>query len=221
MTRKITISTGEFYHVYNRGTEKRIIFLDNQDYDRFLLLLYICNGEIAVNLRRQGRTFAKLAKVDKGKPLVGICVYCLMPNHFHFVLYELNEGGVALFMQKLITAYTMYFNKKYSRSGVLFQGKYKAVHINSDSYFQYLIAYIHLNPVKLIEPKWKDLGVKNYHRVEKFMYEYPYSSYQDYLEIIRDESCILNKNVIPKFWQDVTHFKDLVMEWLKHKPLID
>src|SRR3989344_7070503 len=125
---------GERYHIYNRGTEKRKIFLGSRDYDRFLTLLYMSNGTEAVRIdnlvrNEQGSTLLKKTlQVDRGETLVDIAAYCLMPNHFHLLLREKEEGGVSRFMQKMTTAYTMYFNKRYDRTGALLQGKFKSQH---------------------------------------------------------------------------------------------
>lgn len=110
MNRKITFSVDEHYHIYNRGTDKRQIFLDHDDYDRFVKLLYLCNGTESIVFRDIpiGETYG----FDRGETLVDIGAYCLMPNHFHLLLREKNEGGISLFMKKLSTGYSMYFNLK-------------------------------------------------------------------------------------------------------------
>src|SRR3989338_7186916 len=100
MTRPITFAEGEFYHLYNRGTEKRKIFTSKEDYERFLALLFLCNGKIAVDLKLQGRTLYEIKNVEKGEPIVDICAYCLMPNHFHLLLREKGENGISHFLQK-------------------------------------------------------------------------------------------------------------------------
>lgn len=132
--------TNSYYHIYNRGTEKRKIFTGEKDYSRFLASLFLCNSQKPADLKLQGSTLYELLQNDRGETLVDICAYCLMPNHFHLLLYEKNEGGISKFMQKLQTAYTMYFNKKNERSGALFQGTYKLSLADTDNYLKYLIA---------------------------------------------------------------------------------
>ena len=156
MTRQIIIAPEEFYHVYNRGVEKRKAFLSRADYERFVALLYLANQTEPADLKYQGVSIVEITEDRAGEPLVEIVAYCLMPNHFHLLLREKIEGGIARFMQKLTTGYTMYFNKRNERSGALFQGTYKASHVHDDRYFRYLISYIHLNLVKLIDPLWKE-----------------------------------------------------------------
>ena len=218
MSRNIILTPGEFYHIYNRGTEKRNIFSSQADYDRFLSLLYVSNGDIAVDLKRQGRTLSEVSRIDRGQALVDICAYCRMPNHFHLLIREIKEGGVSSFMQKLITGYTMYFNKRHDRTGALFQGKYKATHAQDDSYLSYLISYIHLNPVKLIDSKWKENGIKDRKKAKRHLKSYRYSSYLDYLGVKRIEKIILNKDALPKYFETPEDFETNIADWLKYQP---
>jgi putative transposase len=196
----------EFYHLYNRGTEKRKIFLDRSDYERFLALLYLANGHEPVrieNIRRneQGRTLLKrVMETPPQKPLISVAAYCLMPNHFHLLVREESESGISRFMQKLSTAYTMYFNKKYERSGTLFQGKYKSRHAESDRYLKYLLAYIHLNP-----------------HTSKTARIYEYSSYADFVGIERPQGRILNTSVLPLYFESARDFKKEMREWLSYR----
>src|SRR3989344_3683860 len=221
MGRNMSFAIGEFYHLYNRGTEKREIFIEPSDYDRFMLLFYICNSDKNVHLsnlpHHQGRTLMNIAKIDRGEPIVDICAYCLMPNHFHILVREKIEGGISLFMQKLLTAYTMYFNKKNDRTGSLFQGKFKATHANKDEYLKYLISYIHLNPVKLLEPKWRETGISNLKKIEKFLNNYKYSSYADFLNRKRVEEVIVNKKSLPEYFSSSLDFKKTLRDWLEFK----
>src|SRR6266853_650766 len=119
MTRPIEFSLGEYYHVYNRGSDKRRVFLSPRDYDRFVALLYMCNSPEPVHISLQGKSLSDLLKIKHKKRLVDIGVYCMMPNHFHLLLRERVENGISQFMHKLATGYTMYFNKKNNRSGSL------------------------------------------------------------------------------------------------------
>ncbi len=92
--------------------------------------------------------------------LVEILCFCLMPNHFYLILKQLIEGGILLFMQKL-AGYVYYFNLKFKRIRSLFQGKFKAIEIDNENYLLHLSRYQHLNPLELIEPDWKEDGIKN------------------------------------------------------------
>lgn len=190
--RRIPLADGEYYHIYNRGVEKRTIFGSRADYERFLFDLYALNDRrpflnsqyhyrgstsierLATRTRTGGVGQQRIALVD-------LVCFCLMPNHYHLLLRQRGDDGVSLFMQKIGTAYTMYFNEKYQRSGVLFQGKYKAIHVPRDRYFLPLSRYIHLNPLDMIEPRWKRMGIKSIPRARRFLLTYPWSSYADYV----------------------------------------
>ncbi len=214
--RPYTFSVGEYYHVYNRGTEKRAIFLDRFDRARFLILLYICNNRDSILSREiiEDRPF----ETERGKPLVDIGAYCLMGNHFHLLLHEKVENGISTFMQKLSTAYAMYFNRKRERTGGLFEGKFKAKHSADDDYLRYLFAYIHLNPVEHIEPTWKERGIKNMKRVETYLANYVHSSYPDYIGVQRSEGVILNRNAFPDYFSKKNSFRSFAESWLELKP---
>src|SRR5689334_23384659 len=132
MSRAFIFSPDEFYHIYNRGTEKRNIFMSKSDKDRFLALLYLANQSVPADLKLQGRTLLEIEEERKEPPLVEIVSYCLMPNRFHLLVRALEENGISKFMQKIMTGYTMYFNRRHDRNGALFQGKFKATHIDED-----------------------------------------------------------------------------------------
>lgn len=225
MSRNISIAPDEFYHLYNRGTEKRDIFTDRADRERFLALLYLCNTTEPVHIddiqKSRGSTSRKIEletvfEIEREDTLVDICAYCLMPNHFHLLVREKEEQGTSRFMQKLMTGYTMYFNKRHERSGALFQGKFKATHANEDRYLKYLISYIHLNPIKLIEPQWKEYGIRNRNMAKKYLNEYRDSSYLDYIGTPRAESKILMKEAFPEYFETVRDFETEVTNWLSY-----
>ena len=111
----------------------------------------------------------------------------------------------------------MYFNQKNERSGALFQGKYKLSIAENDNYLKYLISYIHLNPVKLIEPAWKETGISNENVVKKFLKEYKYSSYIEFLGIQRQENKIVNIKALPDYFEKPIDFENTIKEWLEYK----
>jgi putative transposase len=220
MQRKVLFSIGEYYHIYNRGNDKRKIFLDHKDYLRFLFLLYICNSNRAVNIRSQfpkGVAFAELLNFDRGETLVDIGTYCLMPNHFHLLIRERTQDGITKFLGKLLTSYSMYFNRKYKRTGKLFEGAFKAIHADTDEYLNYLFSYIHLNPIKIIDSQWKNRNIKDKEKAEQFLKKYEYSSYLDYTNVERQEWIILNKDAFPKYFSNFKHFENFVKEWLNYQ----
>lgn len=217
MQRRIEFSEGEFYHIYNRGANKKDIFVDDSDRKRFCTLLFVCNSVNSVSFRSIKNK--PLAEIERGETLVDIGAYCLMPNHFHLLLREKSGDGVTVFMRKVLTAYSMYFNIKYERTGVLFQGRFGARHANSDEYLKYLFSYIHLNPVKIIDPKWKENGITDHKKAEEYLTGYQYSSYLDYLGHDREERMILNVDAFPGYFEDISDFKKCTQEWLSFKDI--
>lgn len=203
--RKETFAPGEFYHLYNRGTDKRIIFKDKRDYEHFLFLMYTCNTTKSIELRKIGLGF------DRGNELVNIGAFCLMPNHFHILISEKDKNGISKYMLKLLTAYSMYFNKKYRRTGKLYEGKFKSTYVNNDQYLKYLYSYIHLNPAKLIEKDWRKNKNRNSKKLLEHVFEYPYSSLQEYLKL---NFKILNPKLFPSYFAEPKDHKDELFNWL-------
>lgn len=140
-----------YYHVYNRGVEKRKVFLDDEDYAVFLGLIKRLLGD-SPETDSQGREYDWIAKN------VELVAFCLMPNHFHLLLYQLELDGVTRLLRSVCSAYTTYFNKKYNRVGPLFQGIFKASYINNDAYISYIVRYIHRNPSNYMKWQWSSLA---------------------------------------------------------------
>ena len=188
---KLIFITDNYYHIFNRGTERRIIFLEPGDYLRFVHYLYILNDGSRIDREFRRKPDHTLLMDEVGpRPLrpsmprqclVDIVSWVLMPNHFHLFLKQKKDNGISKFMQKLGTAETMFFNAKYKHSGVIFQGGHKAVHVKGEAQAFCLANYQHLNPVDLIEPGWKENGIKNPKKVIEFLENYRWSSYQDYI----------------------------------------
>jgi len=140
-----------------------------------------------------------------------------MPNHFHILIKEKEEGGISKFLLKLATGYSMYFNKRYDRVGSLLQGAFKAEHLDQDKYMKYIFSYIHLNPIKLLQPDWKEEGIKDSGSVLNFLRHFEYSSYLDYLSDDRGYHFILNKNTFPEYFEDVKNFEEEIIEWINFR----
>lgn len=142
MPRKIVpIAVGEKYHIFNRGTDKRDIFLDNFDYLRFYNSLAFFNTQEPTKNYRMAKSSYKESK----EKLVNIIAYSLLPNHFHLIIESVIDGGVSEFIKRVCGGYTNYFNEKNERTGALFQGTFKRVHIHNQEQFQYLFAYVNEN----------------------------------------------------------------------------
>lgn len=224
--RKISLVGGEYYHIYNRGNSKQDIFLDDEDRKRFVKLLYLCNSERGVNFRDDiVDKGIDTWDFDRGEPIVSLGAWVLMPNHFHlYVTSKIfpedrlrgKESSITEFMRKLSTGYSKYFNKKYNRTGSLFEGRFKATHVSGDIQAKYLFSYIHLNPVKLIDSKWKEVGVKNIAHSMNFIEEYPWSSYLDYLGVNRKENAILKIKDFPEYFCNSADIQSEMFEWLNY-----
>jgi putative transposase len=158
-----------------------------------------------------------LDKIEVGGKLVAIGAYVQMGNHFHVLAKEISKDGISTFMEKLSTGYSKYFNKKYERTGALFQGVFKAEHVSRDEYLKYLFAYIHLNPVKLIDPEWKENGIKDRESAKRYLEQYTYSSYLDHLGKKREEGLILTPKEFPEYFEDRTDFEQYINDWLMFK----
>ncbi|MFA5872011.1 MAG: transposase [Parcubacteria group bacterium] len=152
--RKVQLATNEYYHIYNRGVDKRKVFLDDLDYLRFLKSMKEFNSlepigslyEKYLREKKNGNyngSSTSIMEVELPK-LVEIIAYCLNPNHYHFILRQVAEKGIEKFMQRLGTSYTKYFNQKNSRTGALFGGKFKSSHIAPNALL-YLSAYVSCN----------------------------------------------------------------------------
>ncbi|KKQ35459.1 MAG: hypothetical protein US50_C0014G0006 [Candidatus Nomurabacteria bacterium GW2011_GWB1_37_5] len=228
MLRKTPLIKGNWYHIYTRGVEKRKIFLDKKDYFRFVAMLYLANSSknfhlsklfqkfIGKKKKNQGESLMKkLFSIDRKSTIVSITAYCLMPNHFHLLIYEKEEGGISRFMSKLLTAYSMHFNKKYERSGPLFVRPFRSKHIDEDNYFRVLLSYIHLNPISLINPNWKEEGIMNNDLNKNFLLNYQYSSYPEYMDMPRLEKSILSIDKNFKYFKTFKEFDDFLNNFLR------
>lgn len=169
--RRVLLSNGCYYHIYNRGVEKRNIFFDKHDYRRFLETVdFYRKTPTPMKLSDFRRGKIQLKKIESQEDLVRIFCYCLMPNHFHILVEQLADNGVSTFMRKFSDSYTRYLNTKRKRIGPLFQGPFKAKLIDSEAYLLQVSKYIHKNSNELEfpHPVWEGEV-------------YPYSSYGYYI----------------------------------------
>ena len=211
--RKIAFVPDEFYHIYNRGNSRQAIYLTLDDHARFMALLYLANGTKSIDFREIDQKV--LFNFDRGEQLVAIGAYCLMPNHFHILVTPLVEDGMVAFMRKLATGYSMYFNKKHHRTGSLFEGKFKSEHVDNDQYLKYLFAFIHLNPAKLKQSDWQQVGITDVGGMMNYLNNYPYSSYIDNA-VTRPEFNILDRSRFPQYFKDKTSYDTEMQEWLSY-----
>jgi putative transposase len=155
MRKKQEFEIGQQYHLYARGVDKRDTFLEEKDYLRFMALLYTCNTANLIRLSKVNLEKLSHFKNIKLNPIIQLDQFCLMPNHFHILCTEIIDGGISKFMQKVLTGYTVFFNKKYKREGRLFSSRFKIKHINNDLYIEYIKKYIYFNPLKIIKQDYE------------------------------------------------------------------
>jgi putative transposase len=213
--RRVVFAEGEFYHLYNRGVDKRVVFTERAEYRRFLAYVLILNDTESVRADNLLRNPLDSAFKPKN-PLVAIGAFCLMPNHFHLYITPLVKRGISHFMQRLQTAYTMYFNEKHQRSGALFQGTFKARRVDTDPYARYLFSYIHLNPAKIVDASWQERGVRDLKKLRDFVASYPFSSIGEYS---RGVHRVTDPAFFPKYLTNATDVDAHIDEWLSARDL--
>ncbi|MBU1180351.1 transposase [Patescibacteria group bacterium] len=218
-----TLSMNDHAHVYNRGVDKRIIFNSSADYARFIHTLYLSNDieYVAVNYIRANQDIDSLnvesstLNIHKhsGRRLVDILCFTLMPNHYHLLLRQVVENGIPRFMHRVNTAYTNFFNLKNERTGSLFEGRYKYKIITNEQYLVYLSQYIHLNPIKIIEPGWKEKGISDWKQANAFLENYKWSSYQDYIGV-KNFPSVINPGLLEEYYKKPEEYKKFVNSYL-------
>lgn len=184
-----------FFHILNRGVDKRNVVLDDEDRFRFVYDLfefndqeptlpnygYFLNRGFITEYMDIGRPYIRQEQPHrKRKLLVHLHCFALMPNHYHLLLSPATEDGIPLFMKKLNMGYSKYFNEKYERSGTLWEGKYKSIHITKEAHFMHLPYYIHFNPLDLSFPQWRERRLKSAAKAVTFLKKYRWSSHLDY-----------------------------------------
>jgi len=192
-SRKKPFAIGEYYHVFNRGVDRRDVFMDNEDFERFLRSMREFNnkepmGGLHMHEFRD-RLIREIGQLD---PLVNIICYCLNPNHFHMVFEQVAERGVEKFMHRLGTGHTKYFNVRHKRVGSLFQGKFQSVHIDSDEYLLHVSAYVNLN-----------------YRVHRLRSKASKSSWDEYIRGLKDshKDAVCTKDVILGQFQNPLEYR--------------
>ncbi len=198
---------GEIYHIYNRGVEGRNIFLEPTDYERFVSGLVLFNDDSPIRLVRK----TQYGQNPSDDTLVSLIGYTLMKNHVHLLVYCKNGDKFSRFLQKLFGGYTMYFNLKYERKGVLFQGGTKSKHVEDHRYLSHVINYIHLNPLDYCVPEWRAHGVTDINKAKRAIFDYPYSSLKEFCG--HTNTLVLDKNIIEEFFPDIPEVVTSMLEW--------
>lgn len=184
----------ELYHALNRGVDKRTIFLDSQDHARFVHDLYMFNTTETIDHTLRSHQKHHMADLRSrpyvinergGKPIVQIHGWCLMGNHYHLLLSEVEIGGMILFLRRLNVGYAKYFNERYARTGTLFQGRTKKILIDSDKHLLHILNYIHLNPLDTNNEtnSWRQGKILDAKKALERLYSYKWSSFLDYAKV--------------------------------------
>lgn len=198
----------DLYHALNRGVDKRTIFLDTQDYARFVHDLYIFNSNLpANNTNRYSMVDLRSRPLNETtERIVDVHGWCLMPNHYHLLLSERVEGGLVQFLRKLNVGYAKYFNERYDRSGTLFQGRTKKIRIDKDAYLMHILNYIHSNPLDMLSGArdWRVKAVNSDSTTLEYLSNYKWSSYRDYTGIKNFPSILTTKFFLDVFNNDYT-----------------
>lgn len=196
--RNIIIALGEYYHIFNRGVDKRDIFGDIHDLERFMQSIREFNtvtpiGSIYENKFQKPQLGDSVSKLQ---PLVEFISYCILPNHYHFILKQIHEKGIEKFIHRFALGYSMYFNKKYKRSGVLFQGAYKALHIDTNEYLLHASAYVTFNDI--VHKKWSSNSL------------FIRSSWPEYVE--KKIDAITKNGIILEQFNSVSEYKEFALD---------
>ncbi len=218
----------EVYHVVVRAIENLKLFRNEKDYLRMIHDLFEFNDNNPVSsvyrhrrVSNVPRSFLGTLEKARGKKrdmLVEILAFCLMPNHIHLLLRQKKDEGISKFMRKLGAGYGLYYNQKYKRSGHLFQGRYKIIHIKDNEQLKIIFVYIHSNPVLLIIPEWKEKGIEKakLQEVLKFLENYRWSSYPDYLGK-KNFPSLTNRDFLLQTIGDLENCQKLIKDWLQFK----
>jgi len=223
---KRNILAGSIHHVVNRGVDKRNIFLDDKDYLRFVHDLFEFNDTAPINnityffnRSPNSKVFARPYIQRRPRELLTeILAFSLMPNHFHLLLRPKFDDGIERFMKKLTMGYAKYFNEKYRRSGALFQGRYKSIAVVNEAHFIYLPYYIHLNPLDLVTPEWRELRLKNYKKAITFLENYRWSSHLDYAGK-KNFPSVTQRDFLTECFGAPDQYQKNIREWLKNLTL--
>lgn len=202
---------GDIFHVLNRGVDRGRIFSDKADYSRFVDCLYKFNHQGSA-LRFGNKNFIDTPKQNR---IIEILQWNLMPNHYHLLIQERVDGGAVDFAKRIGNGYTKYFNIKNNRSGYLFQNAAKIIPIVKNEHFLYLPFYIEANPIKLIEPSWKEVGIKNSKKAADFLESYFWSSYKDHIGVLNFPDIINQDLFFEVFDTSPRQYKIDFLEWLR------
>ncbi len=226
--RKHQFVNSEIYHIIVRGIDDNLIFKDADDYYRGIFSIYEFNTTepVTIRTRREARFRIKkmlqetdrdpFSVIDERDKLIEILAFCFMPNHIHLLVKQLKNEGITKFMRKSGAGYGGYFNRKYIRKGYVFQNRFSAVHIKDEEQLKTVFVYIHTNPIALVEPGWKERGIKEGEKAIKFLENYKWSSYSDYIGK-KNFPSVTERKFILEIMNRQEGCKEFVENWVRYK----
>jgi len=236
--RKEKFITGDNYHATIRAIDDNLVFKNTNDYFRGIFSIYEFNdtNPVTIQAKRKARkafknSLMKLEKIDRRRTsiqlpefadkrdkFVDILAFCFMPNHIHLLLKQLKDDGISKFMQKVGGGYGKYFNTKYQRKGHVFQDSFNAVRIENDNQLMATVSYIFTNPIALVEPGWKELGIRNHttEEVENYLKEYKWSNFQDCIGI-KNFPSVTEREFLLTMMGGSEGLATVMRDWIEHK----
>ncbi|MCL5784669.1 MAG: transposase [Patescibacteria group bacterium] len=211
--RKLVFQNNEIYHVFNRGIDRRSTFNDKKEFERIQKLIkFYRHKNIPIRFSQVNQQpidirEKMLEELHSSERILDILSYCIMPNHFHFLLKQTSDKGISSFISNITNAYIKYFNTKYKRAGPLFEGVFKAVHIETDEQLVHASRYIHLNPVTSSIIPSEEL--ENYH----------WSSYPEYLSLSAEE--ISQKDLVLSMFKSTQAYREFVNNQIDYARQLD
>jgi len=217
------LANNEIYHLVLRGVGDLDIFKNRNDYWRAIFSLYEFNttDPVEIRIQRKKREQAKNGgqTSDERDLMVDILAFCFMPNYIHLLVRQKIDNGITQFMKKFGTGYAYYFNKRHNRKGHLFQGRYKAINIQSDRQLKTVFVYIHTNPISLIDFNWKEEGTNNKQKAIEFLEKgYKWSSFLDYIGGQNFPS-ITEREFMTDVLGGKKNCRKIVLDWIKGKKI--
>ncbi|MBU2578995.1 transposase, partial [Patescibacteria group bacterium] len=236
--RKEQFVNGEIYHVTVKSIDENVIFKNVDDHFRGIFSIFEFNNAKPVviiecrkaraRIKKEFKKIAEQASAESAKgrtsdvfddlrdKFVEVLAFCIMPNHIHLLLRQLKTDGISKFMVKFGSGYGGYFNRKYNRKGYVFQNRFVAVHIGTEEQLKTVFVYIHTNPISLIEPKWKEMGIKEAEKAIEFVENYKWSSYSDYIGK-KNFFSVTDREFISEIMGGENGCKEFVEDWIKYK----
>ncbi|MEK7658602.1 MAG: transposase [Patescibacteria group bacterium] len=220
----------EIYHVVSRTVGDTVVFDNEKDFYRGIFSIYEFNTKTSITIRERRRlrdqfkkdnkvyrrmTSANTLWIDKRDRLVEVLAFSFMPNHLHLILKQIKDNGITEFMKKVNGGYAKYFNEKYNRKGHLFS-RFRAIHIKTDEQLKNTFVYVHTNLISLIEPGWKEKGIKNPKKVKEFLTNNKRHSYPDYLGK-KNFSSVSERDFLLKIMNGAEGCKNAVDNWIIYK----